>query len=137
MSAARSTTRTPIQPRRHQNPRRPVTESATSQPAGSSWRFVAGIFALALVIRIAHVLQLTGAPFFDHLLGDAHAYDQWARQVAAGDWLGSGVFYQAPLYPYLLGAFYASFGRDLLAVRVVQAGVGALSCGLLSLAALK
>jgi len=83
------------------------------------------------------VLALAGSPFFDHLLGDARGYDRWAQSLAAGDWLGSGVFYQAPLYPYVLGSLYALFGRDLLIVRLIQAGIGALSCGVLTLAAMK
>ena len=53
------------------------------------------------------------------LLGDAHGYDEWARRIAGGDWIGSEVFYQAPLYPYFLGVIYAIAGRDLLIVRIV------------------
>ena len=52
-----------------------------------------------------------------------------------GDWIGSDVFYQAPLYPYFLGVLYTVFGHDLLIVRIVQAVVGALSAALLGLAA--
>ena len=32
-------------------------------------------------------------------MGDSHAYDAWAQRIAAGDWVGGDVFYQAPLYP--------------------------------------
>lgn len=74
------------------------------------------------------------SPFFDVLLGDAQSYDTWARQIASGDWIGSGVFYQAPLYPYFLGAIY-SVDRSLLLVRVCQAFIGASSCVLLGYAA--
>ncbi len=35
-------------------------------------------------------------------MGDSRAYDEWARRIAAGDWIGREVFYQAPLYPYFL-----------------------------------
>ena len=54
-------------------------------------------------------------------MGDSRGYDEWARRIAAGDWLGRDVFYQAPLYPYLLGVIYAVAGRHLLLVRIVQA----------------
>ena len=50
-------------------------------------------------------------------MGDARGYDAWARRLAAGDWIGTDVFYQAPLYPYFLGVVYALAGHDLLAVR--------------------
>ncbi|HUI06482.1 MAG TPA: tetratricopeptide repeat protein [Verrucomicrobiae bacterium] len=66
------------------------------------------------------------------LLGDAASYDAWARQIANGDWLGKNVFYQAPLYPYFLGGLYILWGRNLLAVRLVQIVIGAGSCVLLA-----
>jgi len=93
------------------------------------------IFLIALIVRLIHVWQLRASPFFDTLLGDANGYDKWAQRLAAGDWIGSDVFYQAPLYPYFLGVVYAMFGRDLLIVRVIQAAIGSASCVLLGLAA--
>jgi tetratricopeptide (TPR) repeat protein len=93
------------------------------------------IFLVALLVRLLHLWQLRGTPFFDVLLGDANGYDQWAQRLAAGDWMGSEVFYQAPLYPYFLGVIYAIFDRDLLMVRVIQALIGSASCVFLGLAA--
>lgn len=93
------------------------------------------IFAVAFVVRLIHLWQLRSSPFFTTLLGDAHGYDQWAQRLAGGDWIGSEVFYQAPGYPYFLGAVYALLGRDLLLVRIVQAAIGSFSCVLLGLAA--
>src|SRR5581483_4163535 len=68
-------------------------------------------------------------------MGDSRGYDEWARRIAGGDWIGRDVFYQAPLYPYFLGVIYAVAGRSLLAVRVCQAIVGSCSCVLLAAAA--
>lgn len=93
------------------------------------------VFGLALAIRLIHVWQLRRSPFFEVLLGDGHGYDEWARRIAAGDWIGSEVFYQAPLYPYFLGTIYATLGHSLVAVRVIQAVLGAGSCAFLALAA--
>jgi tetratricopeptide (TPR) repeat protein len=67
-------------------------------------------------------------------MGDARGYDEWARRIAGGEWIGTDVFYQAPLYPYFLGVLYKLFGHNLMAVRIVQAIVGAGSCALLGLA---
>ena len=92
------------------------------------------IFLVALTLRLVHVWQIRSSPFFDVLMGDANGYDQWARRLAGGDWIGSGVFYQAPLYPYFLGVIYAIFGRDLLVVRIIQAVIGSASCVLLGMA---
>ena len=94
----------------------------------------AAIFALALAVRLVHVWQIRSAPFFSVLMGDSRAYDEWAQRIAGGDWLGHEVFYQAPLYPYLLGVIYAVAGRSLLLVRIVQALIGSASCVLLALA---
>ena len=85
-------------------------------------------------MRLLHIWQIRAAPFFAALMGDSHGYDEWAQRIAAGDWLGHEVFYQAPLYPYLLGVTYAIAGRSLLVVRIVQALVGSASCVLLALA---
>ena len=68
-------------------------------------------------------------------MGDSRGYDDWAQRIAAGDWIGHDVFYQAPLYPYFLGVIYAVAGRHLLLVRVIQALIGSASCALLGLAA--
>jgi len=111
---------------------------ATGAAAGSPvalWRRAAIVFVVALVVRLLHLSQLRRAPFFSLLVGDARAYDAWARRLAAGDWLGSEVFYQAPLYPHLLGAWYALVGPGTLGVRLLQAALGALACALVTLAA--
>ena len=92
------------------------------------------VFFVALAVRLIHLWQLRDSPFFDTLLGDASGYDKWAQRLAAGDWIGTDVFYQAPLYPYFLGVIYAIVGRDLLIVRVIQAVIGSASCVLLGLA---
>jgi len=96
---------------------------------------VAGVFVVALAARLLHLWQMAGTPFFTTLMGDAHGYDQWARRLAAGDWIGSDVFYQAPLYPYFLGAVYAVAGADPGAARVAQAVIGSASAALLAVAA--
>jgi tetratricopeptide (TPR) repeat protein len=113
-------------------PRSPGHAVTTSTDAGASTALP--LFVAALVVRLIHVWQLRPSPYFDVLLGDARGYDQWARRIAAGDWMGTEVFYQAPLYPYFLGTLYAITGRDLMVVRLVQAIIGAGSCALLGLA---
>ncbi|MGH7177462.1 MAG: tetratricopeptide repeat protein [Tepidisphaeraceae bacterium] len=95
----------------------------------------AGIVALALVLRIVFVFQARSVVFFEHLVVDSRAYNDWAQRIAAGEWVGRGVFYQAPLYPYFLAVVEKAVGHDLLRVRMVQAGIGAISCGLIFLAA--
>jgi tetratricopeptide (TPR) repeat protein len=90
------------------------------------------IFGIALAVRGLHIWQLRDSPFFSTLIGDSRAYDEWAIRLAAGDWVGRDVFYQAPLYPYFLGTVYALVGRDLLLVRLAQALLGAASAALVA-----
>ena len=45
------------------------------------------------------------------------------------------MFYQAPLYPYFMGAIYAVAGHDVLAVRICQASSARSSCALIAHAA--
>src|SRR5262249_7325028 len=91
------------------------------------------VFALAFAVRLTHVWSIRHSPFFETLLGDARGYDAWARQIAAGDLMGQGVFYQAPLYAYFLAALYA-IHRSLALVRICQAALGAGACALVAVA---
>ena len=93
---------------------------------------IAGVWLIALALRLLYIFQIADAPFYDLRLGDAEAYHRWALKIAAGDWFSGGVFYQAPLYPYCLAAIYRLFGDGVTAVRVVQAVIGATSCALLA-----
>jgi tetratricopeptide (TPR) repeat protein len=92
------------------------------------------VWLVALVARLLYLWQIRQAPVFTLLMGDGASYDAWARQIANGDWLGQGVFYQAPLYPYFLGIVYALFGTNLVVVRGIQIVIGATSCVLLACA---
>src|SRR5947207_3030789 len=93
------------------------------------------VFAVALALRLIHIWQIRNSPFFTVLLGDARSYDAWAQRIAAGDWIGRDVFYQAPLYPYFLGVMYWIVGRSLILVRITQAVIGSCSCVLVAAAA--
>ncbi len=78
------------------------------------------ILAAAIVLRIVHWLALRNEPFFAQLAMDSQEYDRWAKEIAAGNWVGSGVFFQAPLYPYFLAVLYKIFGPILNIVYLVQ-----------------
>ncbi len=93
---------------------------------------IAVVFALALVARGLHFHAMRDSLLYEVLLADAGAYDRWAQQLAAGDWIGSQVFYQTPLYPYLLGGLYAAVGHDVWIARFAQALCGALASVFLS-----
>jgi tetratricopeptide (TPR) repeat protein/4-amino-4-deoxy-L-arabinose transferase-like glycosyltransferase len=94
---------------------------------GRDRAFLLGLGVAALAVRLAYVIPFSATAGGRVLLLDGLFHDQWARALAAGDWLGSAVFFRAPLYAYLLGGIYALFGPDLLLVRVLQAVMGTAS----------
>lgn len=92
------------------------------------------IALLAFLVRVVCLWQISHAPFFGLRMGDADLYHQWALAIARGDWRGSGVFYQAPLYPYVLALIYRIVGDGGAMVRFVHALVSTASCVLLGAA---
>jgi 4-amino-4-deoxy-L-arabinose transferase-like glycosyltransferase len=96
-------------------------------PGGLSWQ-IAAVLGAALALRLAHWAAVRRAPFIAELAMDSQEYDRWAREIAGGDWLGHGVFFQAPLYPYVLGLLYKVCGRSLDAAYLVQIAGGVAGC---------
>lgn len=89
------------------------------------------IFGCAFLVRSLYLIEIDSIPLFYHLAGDARTYDEWGQRIAAGDWLGQGVFYQAPLYPYFLGVLQVIIGHNLWLIRLIQIALGAISCALI------
>jgi hypothetical protein len=90
------------------------------------------IFALALTLRLLHLREISlHDPFFELPTTDARLYHQWAIEIAAGGWLGEGVFVRAPLYAYFLGLLYAVFGSGAVVAMIANNLIGALSCVLI------
>jgi len=98
-------------------------------------RFLRLLFLVALLIRLAFVWQIRDLPTQRWLVMDAQRYDELARTIASGDWMPREAFYQAPLYPYALAAVYAVTQGSMLAVRLLQAVLGAATVVLLALLA--
>jgi tetratricopeptide (TPR) repeat protein len=115
-----------------------VADAASSRPfpSANSVCFLV-IFASAFLLRLLYLAEIESIPLFYHLAGDGRIYDEWGQRIAAGDWLGKGVFYQAPLYPYFFGLLQIFFGHDLWLIRLVQIGLGAVSCALIFLVGMR
>lgn len=88
------------------------------------------VLAVALALRVAHVLTIREYPLFEVLPLDSDSYDAWARRIASGELLRGRPFYQAPLYAYFLAALHQISGGDLLFPRLVNAGLGTLNVAL-------
>jgi 4-amino-4-deoxy-L-arabinose transferase-like glycosyltransferase len=112
----------------------PLVRLRAALERASDARLAVALFLLAFVVRVIYLVEIDGSEFVRVLVGDAVAYDAWARAIVAGDWFGHEVFYQAPLYPYFLAVVYAVVGPSAFVVRFVQAALGAASCVLLAAA---
>lgn len=91
-------------------------------------RLLTAILAAAFVVRLLHWWAVRDEPFFAQLAMDSQEYDRWAREIAGGDWLGSQVFFQAPLYPYLLAGIYALTAGSLDAAYLAQIAAAIAGC---------
>lgn len=78
------------------------------------------ILVCALMLRLGHWLDVHHDPFFAQLIMDSHEYDHWAQEIAKGDWLGSEIFFQAPLYPYFMAIIYKILGYNLDFIYLIQ-----------------
>ncbi|MFQ5840648.1 MAG: tetratricopeptide repeat protein [Candidatus Methylomirabilales bacterium] len=84
---------------------------------------------VALIFRLAAASELGGSPYFEvnFLPGmDMRGFIDWGLRLADGNWLGmgDGAYWQAPLYPYLLGVHFAIFGEHWLGLVLVQILLG-------------
>ncbi len=82
---------------------------------------VRALLTLALLLRVAIIATAGSNPLVAHPIVDARGYHEWASGIARGDLLRTDVFYQEPLYPYVLGAAYRLFGARPLVAYVLNA----------------
>lgn len=105
-----------------------MTRSARERPARAPVRWPPGILVtaglvLAAVIRLGHWWAVRALPFVGELVMDSQEYDRWARVLAGGGWFGREAFFQAPFYPYLVGALYSVAGARPAVVYLAQIAV--------------
>ncbi len=89
------------------------------------------ILLLALLVRIGFILVLNPNGYY---FSDTRHYDQAARSLLAGEGFGER-YYRAPLYPLLMAGVYLVFGKSFLAMRLLEALLGAGLCWLVFLIA--
>ncbi len=94
-------------------------------------RLIVAILGVALVVRLLYLQQLMATPLADSFGLDAAYYLETAQRIAAGDWLGSEVFFFGPFYPYWLALVGGATGFSPLALRLAQIVIGVLTTFLL------
>lgn len=86
---------------------------------------LSAIVILGLVLRLIYLFVMKSHwPGFDTPSIDALYHHLWAQKIAAGDILGGGPFFRAPLYPYFLAAVYSIFGVNFVLVFLIQNSLG-------------
>jgi tetratricopeptide (TPR) repeat protein len=98
-------------------------------------RFLCLLFLFALLVRGAYAWRIRDLPTQHALVMDARHYDDLARDIVAHGWMPREVFFQAPLYPYVLAAVYAPTGGSRGAVRCLQLAADATAVVLLAVVA--
>jgi 4-amino-4-deoxy-L-arabinose transferase-like glycosyltransferase len=99
------------------------------------WLLLA-VVLFAFALRLIYVIQYQSSPFFDHPIMDSRNHDLWARSILSGEpFLPGHPYFRAPLYPWFLATCYRLFGGGYFMPRLLQACMGALSCGLVFLIA--
>jgi len=86
------------------------------------------LFLLAFFLRFIYLLEIKDTHFFNILVLDAKSYSDWAKEIAGGHWLGTEIFYQAPLYPYFMGLIYKIFGENVFVIKFIQILLGSSAC---------
>lgn len=89
--------------------------------------FLLFIFIFALLLRIVYIFTIHHLPLFDSPTMDAGFHDEWAKQIAQGDFIGYGAYIRSPLYSHLLGLLYLVFGVSYYIVRIFFAILGSTS----------
>ena len=63
-------------------------------------------------------------PYYSIVSMDSAVYLNWAQVILGEGWLGTEIFYRAPFYPYLLSIIFWFAPNNLLAVYIMQLGMG-------------
>lgn len=80
------------------------------ETAVSSRQLVLCLLLPALLLRLVQLLLVADDPLVRFPFGDGLSYSKWALDISEGDLLGAKrpIFYQAPLYPYVLSLLQTS-----------------------------
>lgn len=92
--------------------------------------FLLALIVFACTVRLTYHIEMRDHFLVRYLQLDEQFHDRWARAIAQGDIIGKGVFFRAPLYPYMLAAVYALADNPVPVARLLQHLLGVVSIGL-------
>lgn len=102
---------------------------------GGFWRMAApgaGVFALALTVRLAYAFQALDCPLFQYPTIDAGVYYLLAREFSLGHWLYpvGEPYWQPPFYSVVLALWMKAAGESVFAAKCAQFVLGSANCAL-------
>lgn len=90
------------------------------------------VFLAALLCRALFVLSTSGLAHYQHLMGDAEYFDAYSWLLAWGRLENVPIeITLSPVYLAFLAAIYRVVGHHVVAVRILQAVAGSVTCVLL------
>ncbi len=96
------------------------------------------IFLSAFILRCFYFTFLKEHYFFfDHPSTDVVYFQDWAKDIATGHWLGNKTFYGLPLFAYVLALLYRLTLFKTFIVPFILIAIGAANCVLTFLIAQK
>jgi Tfp pilus assembly protein PilF len=96
-------------------------------PAGAVW-IAAGVFAVALFVRLVYLYQMSSSPTFLLPIIDSDVYDVLARTLMNDEPMSSEFFWQPFFYPFFLSKVYKLCAGSILWAKVLQMFLGAFTC---------
>ncbi len=98
----------------------PVTTRGDRSSTYALWL----VIGVALVIRVAYLLQYQHSAFWDQLTVDNWYHHNWSNSLAEGNLFGDTTYFRAPFYIYCLGLLYGLFGSSLWTARLFGMAIG-------------
>jgi tetratricopeptide (TPR) repeat protein len=103
---------------------------------GGEWTLIAFVLVAAFIPRLIYLSEISRAVWFDRPIGDSNVYFDRAREILAGNWLGSGIpFHSSPVYPFFIALFLGLSGGSSFVLGVAQILIGSANCVLIYLLA--
>jgi Tfp pilus assembly protein PilF len=96
----------------------------------SNKRWLLVLIGAGFLLKLIYVIQSSDALSISVPIMDSKYYDQEAQDIVRGELIRRDAYFMGPLYPYVLAAVYAVFGRDYMIVRILQIAGGAVTIAL-------
>jgi 4-amino-4-deoxy-L-arabinose transferase-like glycosyltransferase len=106
-------------------------ETSTGNRIDRSTLIVLALLAVAVLWRLVFFLEMYASPYADNLTLDSRVYHEFGLAAAAGEWSHGETFFQAPLYPWVLGGVYSLVGPSQTVVKLLQILLSVASCWLI------